>query len=326
MWHNARHVVARSIVGGVCPSAPAAHAEHSMFKNLNASALGVSGTQNEIIELALSHGFKGLDLDLVDFQEQVQIRGLPQARRLLDSAKLKLGSSPLPIDLGSADDVFTKDLERLRTLAELAQTMSCTRTTVVLDPASDERPYHQNFEFHRKRLAEVGATLENYGVSLGVGFDAFAARRADRAYEFIHNPDALLTLLGMVGRSNVGVTVDLFHWHLAGAGTDVLRRLSGEQVVAVRVADAPTDITADSATDEARLLPGETGTINSGEALAVLSELGYEGPATPWPHAGRFRGQRRDDIVKQAGAALESAWRDAGLSTAPQPLIPLLKK
>jgi sugar phosphate isomerase/epimerase len=297
-----------------------------MYKNLNPSALGISGTQNEIIELALSHGFKGLDLDLVDFQEQVQIRGLAQARRLLDSAKLKLGSFALPIAWGAEEATFGRELERLRELAELARTMGCLRSTLTVEPASDERPYHQNFEFHRKRLAEIGAMLETFGIALGVGFDATAGQRQGRAYEFIHDLDALLTLLRMVGRTNVGLSVDLLHWHLAGAGAEAIRRLSGEQIVAVAVCDLAADATAESAGNEARRLPGETGTIDVVAVLTALSEVGYDGPVTPWPHAGVFRGRRRDDIVRQAGAALEAAWKEAGLSPAPQPLVPAAKK
>ena len=33
-----------------------------MFKNLSPSALGISGHQSEIIELALTYGFAGMDL------------------------------------------------------------------------------------------------------------------------------------------------------------------------------------------------------------------------------------------------------------------------
>ena len=35
-----------------------------MFLNLNAQSLGVSGRQSELIELALTYGFKGIDTDI----------------------------------------------------------------------------------------------------------------------------------------------------------------------------------------------------------------------------------------------------------------------
>ena len=38
-----------------------------MFKNLSPETLGISGQQNEVIELALSFGFKGIDLNAVEF-------------------------------------------------------------------------------------------------------------------------------------------------------------------------------------------------------------------------------------------------------------------
>ena len=71
-----------------------------MFKNLNTEALGLSASQSELIELALSFGFKGIDLDVVDFSAQVKEHGLPKARRLLDSAKLKIGAFKLPVRQG----------------------------------------------------------------------------------------------------------------------------------------------------------------------------------------------------------------------------------
>ena len=48
-----------------------------MYRNLSPAALGISGRQSEIIELSLSYGFKGIDLDLVDFQQTVKTYGLP---------------------------------------------------------------------------------------------------------------------------------------------------------------------------------------------------------------------------------------------------------
>ena len=68
-----------------------------MFKNLNPEALGVSARDSELIELVLSHGFKGLDLDLVALAEQARTQGLDKASRLIASARLKIGSFRLPV-------------------------------------------------------------------------------------------------------------------------------------------------------------------------------------------------------------------------------------
>lgn len=287
-----------------------------MFKNLSTAALGVSGSQSEVIELVLSNGFKGMDLDLVEFNNQVQLRGLPQSRRLLDSAKLRLGCFSLPVAWQGSDEDFQRDLGRLPATAQLAKDLGCTRAVTTLDPASDERPYHQNFEFSRKRLAELGTALEPLGISLGVGFLAPGHHRAGKAFEFVSTFDVLSMLLGMIGRANVGYALDLWHMHLCGAGVDSIRKLKPQQIVAVALADAPADLDPATCTEESRLLPGASGTIPAAAALTVLAELGYDGPVTAAPHPKQFAGQRRDQIVKQTGQALDAVWKAAGLNTA----------
>ena len=44
-----------------------------MFKNLSPRALALSGSQSELIESALSFGFRGLDLDLMELCRAGQI-------------------------------------------------------------------------------------------------------------------------------------------------------------------------------------------------------------------------------------------------------------
>jgi sugar phosphate isomerase/epimerase len=289
-------------------------AEKRMFKNFSPRALGLSGTQTEVIELALSNGFKGLELDVAEFAQQVQSRGLPSARRMLDSAKLKLGSFVLPVDWHGDDVTFQQGLEKLPPVAEMARDLGCLRAVTTVAPANDERPYHQNFEFHRRRFADLGKALAPYGIRLGVGFLAPAHHRQGKSFEFIHGLDALIMILGMAGQPNVGLAIDLWHLHVSGGGLEQLRKLSAQQIVTVSVADAPVDAELANLREESRLLPGETGAIDTAAALTALAEMGYDGPVTPSPHPSRFQGQRRDAIVKQTGAALDAVWKSAGLS------------
>lgn len=287
-----------------------------MFKNLSTAALGVSGSQSEIIELALSYGFKGLDLDFEEFAAQVQANGLPKSRRLLDSAKLRIGSFPLPVDLEADEATFRHQIERLRGLAELARDLGCTRTVAAMAPASDARPYHQNFEFHRKRFGDVAAALAPFDIRLGVAFLAPPHHRAEKSFQFIHSLDALLMLLGMVGKPNVGVALDAWHVHVAGGGPDAVAKLASGQIVSVQLSDAPAGMPLDDCNESSRLLPGEAGTIDSAAWLTALAERGYDGPVTPASHPDQLRGVRRDLAVKRAGEALDRAWKAAGLSPA----------
>jgi sugar phosphate isomerase/epimerase len=285
-----------------------------MFRNLGSEALGINGRQSELIELSLSFGFKGIDLDLVDFQQTVKAHGLAHARRLIDSARLKLGSFRLPLELDDLDETFDADLARLTELAELARQIGLTRARAVISPASDLRPYHENFEFHRRRLAKVGEFFGEYGICVGLEFRATPEWRRDRAFQFIHTFDALAMLVEMVKSDHVGVMADLFEMHVAGNSFDALRKLGGSKIVGVILSDAPADKPAADCTSGDRLLPAETGSIDAAAALVTLAEMEFTGPITPAVSPEQTRGIRREQVVKTAGERLSQVWSSAGLT------------
>jgi sugar phosphate isomerase/epimerase len=286
-----------------------------MFKNLSPSALGISGHESELIELALTYGFTGMDLEVADFATRAKLRGMPYARRLIDSAKIRLGTFQLPLNWETADEVFKKDLERLPEYARAAAEAGCTRCVATLSPASDKRPYHENFEFYRRRLAQICEALQPAGVWLGVGFQAAEYLRKDRAFQFVHDLDALTLLVNMVDAPNMGLLLDVWDLVACGGSVDAIRNLPLGQIVAVQVADMPADKSLSEMDKNSRLLPGsENSQIDTVAALVTLADLGYDGPVTPKPSRGIFQSRRRDVIVKQTGEAMERVWRAAGLT------------
>lgn len=289
-----------------------------MFRNLSTDALGVSGRESEIIELALSFGFKGIDLDLADFEQQVRTLGRPRARRLLDSAKLKIGTFRLPLVWDDTDEVYQQGLKSLAEPLELAADIGATRAVTALAPANDARPYHENFEFHRRRLTELGEILAQHGIRLGIEMTALAASRKDRAYQFIYTVDALAMLVSMIRPANVGIVLDPWQIRAGGGTLDDIQKIGGSRIVAVYLSDAPADSPAGELAEQDRLLPGETGTIDSAEVLRRLADWGFEGPVTPRAHRSRVAGMRRDQVVKLAGQRLDEAWKAAGIGAKAQ--------
>lgn len=282
-----------------------------MFKNLDAKALGLSPTQSETIELALSFGFRGIDLDISDFAGEVKTFGLPRARRLLDSAKLKIGTFPLPIEWQREAD-FEAELAKLGELAGLAASIGASRAVTVVAPANDERPYHENFEFLGQRLTALGRALEPHGIELGVGFDASEAARHGKTFEFVRDLDALLVLFSTVQAENVGLWLDLWQIWASGASVDDARgKLASAKVVAVSLSDAD-GTQPDPRHPDSHRLPGECGAIDSVAVLTRLAELGYDGPVTPIP-GSNLSGMRREQIVKLAGEKLDAVWKAAGV-------------
>ena len=57
-----------------------------MYKNLGAAGLGISGRQSELIELALTYGFRGFDVVMERLVKQSQRNSLEHAGRFIDSA------------------------------------------------------------------------------------------------------------------------------------------------------------------------------------------------------------------------------------------------
>ena len=43
-----------------------------MYKNLSPSAIGIFGRQSELVEIALTHRFKGLEIDITEVTKRAQ--------------------------------------------------------------------------------------------------------------------------------------------------------------------------------------------------------------------------------------------------------------
>jgi sugar phosphate isomerase/epimerase len=285
-----------------------------MFKNLSREALGVSGTPNEVIELVLSYGFKGLDLDITDFASQVRAVGMPKARRLYESARLKFATFRLPVEWHEDSEQYNRDLAALPEFLEIAKELGCQRAITAIEPAGDMRPFHENFEYHRRKLSELSAAVDRFGIRLGVEFFAPASGKQGRAFQFIQSVDQLLQLLRSVTSKNIGVVIDTWHWHLGGGTLEHIRSLGAQRIVAVYLADCDPNVTAADATEKARKLPGDTGVIDCAGIVSALAEMQYDGPVTPFPYKGNLVGQSRDKIAKSASAAVDAIWKAAGLN------------
>lgn len=275
-----------------------------MFKNLCPSTLGISGRQSEIIELALTYGFRGLDLEINDFAKRAKAQGLDQALRFLSSAKLRIGSLDLPVRWRSDDATFQADLAELDQLAAHAAKAKVFACKTIVFPESDHSPYHENFELHRKRLAEIAQALAKHNIRLAVGFHAAPARREGKQFQFIQEADALSLLLKSVNSDNVGLWLDTWDWYVGGGTVASLKAFGIDKVAYVTIADAPAGVERSTLTEEQRTLPAEDGVASVQEIVALLQDKGYKGPISLAPNADCFTGMKNDKILKQCGSVL----------------------
>ena len=88
---------------------------------------------------------------------------------------------------------------------------------------------------------------------------------------------------------------------------------------------APRDVAAAELAHAQRLMPGDTGVINSAAVLTQAKNAGFDGPVTPWADRSTLAGRGRERIVKVAGDRLEAVWREAGLPIVPRWFTPVAK-
>ncbi len=296
-----------------------------MLRTLDPFSLGVGGHESEIIELALTHGFEALEIDMADFASRADHHGIVYARRLLESAQIRVGAFCLPFDWDTEDEAFRQNLDRLNHYAELAVQLGCTRCYGIIAPAGDKRPYHENFELHRVRFAEICKVLAPHGVKFGVGFRASGELRKSQAFLFIHDFDALALLVKMVDAPNLGFVVDPWNWELAGISIKELQGLHAEKIVNVQLADMPSPRPErEEITEQMRLLPGSGG-IDLVAYLRTLREMAYDGPVSLAPHRKALPVVRRETLVRQSAEAFQRIWREAGLEWR-APIVPSLTR
>ena len=295
-----------------------------MFRNLSTVGLPLSGRPSELIELALSFGFDAMDIDILDFQQQADAFGVPHARRLMVSARLKAGVFHLPVDLAADEADYERDLKALPRLLELAEATEATRAVAMVAPASDEHSFKDFFELYRTRLHTIGDLLAPRNIMLGLTIQPEAEAREGKAHQFISTYEGLLGLVA-VAHERIGAVADAWALHVTGEPFEIIEKTPRGRLVEVRLSDAPREGVAAALNHAQRLMPGETGIIDSAAVLRHAKAAGFEGPVTPWADRATLAGRGREKIVRLAGDRLEAAWKDAGLPIAPRWFTPVAR-
>lgn len=286
-----------------------------MFKNLSPEAIGIFGRQGEMLEIALTHRYQGLELDITEVTKRAKAAGVAQACKYLASARVKIGGFELPICWTADEAQFKSDLAQIGTLLEVCKAIGADRCYSTVRPTCDERPMHDNFQFHVDRLRKVADAIAPAGLKLGLNILPAQADRTDGGFEFIHQVDPLLLLVNTVQKANVGVLLDTWTWTVGGGDLDKLRTLRGDQIVSVRLADVPPEADVANVLPQQKILPAaDGGTIENVAYLAALEELGFGGPVAVAQHNSHMKGQAREPIVAKASHLLDALFSSAGVA------------
>jgi sugar phosphate isomerase/epimerase len=286
-----------------------------MYKNLNAAALGISGRQSELIELAMTFGFQGLDVDGVDLEKRSARTDFERASRFLLSSKLHVSGFEVPVDLDAEDSVFDQVVHRVDSLVSVMGRVGARAGIVRIPAATNRNAFPQYFEWIRGRIDRLASAFEKQSVILGLEFTTYAVAREGKQYAFVQDVDGAMALFKACSCKSVGLVVDTFDWTVGKGTWEQLAELSGSRVAAFRIADLSDSPSVPSNVPEARMIAGTTGKIDNARFAKALHAQGYQGPITSYPSPSNLGTITRDTIVSRAQEVLDETLTKAGLPT-----------
>lgn len=283
--------------------------EPRVYKNLNCDLLGISGRQSEIIELALTYGFRGIDIDICDLVKRCERGSFESAARFLTSSKLKIGGFQVPIDLDADDDNFAKDFEALEKVAEIAGRAEAKVAVLDIPSQTDRLPYPEFFEVIRKRINDVAAVFGKEDVRTALAFNPIKTED-EKEFKFIQNAEGFVALANTC--TNAGIVLDAWTWFCGGGTEELCNQIATDRILAVRVGDCVEGVSPDAATMDDCLLPGSSGVIDCPSYLRKCIEQDLEISVSA---RGRLAqtGGTRDAFIGKTQDSLDKILRDAGL-------------
>jgi len=310
----------RTLLAGLAGAgtAAAAKAPKGMFLSLNNSLTGAQpGSGNgparimdyaDFLRLAASTGYAGADVTLGNAMKM----DATAVRNLYTDLRLRPGlASQVPALFPKNPAVFQKNLERLAECVRFMGAIGCTRMYAVILPSSDV-PKAELRKIYKDRLQTVSAMLRPSNIRLGLKFVGLVSLRKRQPHEFIWRMDETLELARECG-GNIGVMLDSWHWHLAGATPEDIVKAGKERIVSVHVSDA-RKMAPEEVHDDQRVLPGE-GIMDLLGFFRALKKIGYDGDIGPEP-LGRFKREQWDgEGAKLALEATRGVMRRAGIQS-----------
>ena len=256
---------------GVLASLPLAlnamAADRNMFLALNSVLISGRVKWPDFARLAAKVGFPGTDVMLAAAMEQ----GVEATRDLLAQLKLRPAVFDFPVEFRKDDDTFAAGLPKLKQAAPFAAAVGCPRMMTYI-MSSSVTPKEELRQIYRKRFTEAALIMADSNVRLALEFLGPLHIRKAFPHEFIWRMDEMLEFAKSCG-PNVGLLLDAWHWHHAGATLDDIIKAGKERIVHVHFDDAP-NLPPEQIRDNERLLPGE-GIINLTGLLQALAKIGY---------------------------------------------------
>ncbi len=275
-----------------------------MFLALNSTLVKNAVPWPDFARLAAKTGFPGTDVML----DAAQKAGADATNELLSQLRVRPAALGFPVEFRKDDETFAAGLRKLPDSARFAAAIHCPRMITYIMPSADV-PKTELYPVYRYRFTESARILADSGVRLGLEFLGPLHLRRAKKYEFIWKMGEMLDFARDCG-ANVGLLLDSWHWHHAGATTTDILAAGRERIVHVHFNDSPA-LPPEQIRDDHRLLPGE-GVIDLVGFLRALQKIGYT-DALSVEVFNRLNDLPPDEAAKKALDASLGVFRKAGV-------------
>jgi sugar phosphate isomerase/epimerase len=282
-------------------------AGRKMTMDLVCGNLGVKADLPTAMKLAHEHGFESLAPD-AGYLGRLSDGQLSDLMGDLKGKGLTWGAAGLAVEFRGDDTAFRAGMAALPAFASALRRAGANRAGTWIRPGHDRLTYLANFRQHARRLREVAAVLGDHGVRLGLEYVGPRTSWAASRYPFVHTLAEARELIAEIGRDDVGLVLDSWHWYTAGETAEDLRGLTNRDVVACDLNDAPRSVPIDQQRDGVRELPCATGVIDLRAFLAALAAIGYDGPVRAEPFNATLRTLPAEEAVAATARAMKRAF------------------
>jgi sugar phosphate isomerase/epimerase len=280
--------------------------KRSFTVDLACGMIGVKADGREAIELAQQYGFESV-APSPSFLAKLSDDEMQKLLANMKAKRLTWGAAGLPVNFRSDESTFLSGMKRLAEFTAPLQRAGASRVGTWLTPAHSSLTYSANFRLHVVRLREVGKVLADHGQRLGIEYVGPKTSWSAGRHPFIHTMAEARKLLAEINQPNVGLMLDSWHWYTAHETEADLLALSGREVIACHLNDAPAGVHVDEQVDGKRDLPCATGVIDLKTFLGALVKIGYDGPICAEPFNKKLSAMPKDEALRTVAAAMKTA-------------------
>ncbi len=239
-----------------------------MYLSLNGVPIGGKLSWRQFAELASTTGFKGVDVML----DAALSDGVKRTQNMLSDLHLRPAFVSLPVEFRKDDAAFRATMPQLEDAAPFSSAIGCPRMMTYIAPSTDT-PKDELRRVYKARFTQIADVLARSHCRLGLEFLGPMQFRTRGRYEFIWKMNEMLEFAKECG-SNVGLTLDAWHWYHAGGTPEDIVAAGKDRIVVVHFDDSAR-LPPEQVRDNERLLPGE-GVIDLTSFLRALRQIHYE--------------------------------------------------